>query len=82
MIWEAVQRAKSERLNLDVVELDLANAYAIRISTNQMIQLALRMYHVPEDIHMMLDKYFNGFRMRFSTNSYTTDWIHLELELS
>ncbi|GFO00047.1 reverse transcriptase [Plakobranchus ocellatus] len=27
MIWEAIQRAKSEKLNLDVVWLDQANAY-------------------------------------------------------
>ena len=27
MIWEAIQRAKSENLNLDVIWLDLANAY-------------------------------------------------------
>ena len=27
MIWEAIQRRKSERLNLDVEWLDLANAY-------------------------------------------------------
>ena len=37
------------------------------------------MYHVPEDIQVVLDKYFNGFRIRFSTNIYTTDWINLEI---
>ena len=31
---------------------------------------------------MMLDKYFNGFRIRFSTYSYTTDWINLEIVIS
>ena len=30
----------------------------------------------------MLDKYFNSFRMRFSTNSYTTDWINLEIGIA
>ncbi|GFO47393.1 reverse transcriptase [Plakobranchus ocellatus] len=57
MIWEAIQRAKSERLNLDVVWLDLANAYGS--VPREMIQLALRMYHVPEVIQVMLDDYFN-----------------------
>ncbi|GFO12335.1 reverse transcriptase [Plakobranchus ocellatus] len=76
MIWEAIQRAKSEKLNLDVVWLDLANAYgSVPYET---IQLALRMYHVPEVIQVMLDDYFNGFRMRFSTNNYTINWINLE----
>ena len=76
MIWEAIQRAKSEKLNLDVIWLDLANAYGS--VPHQMVQLALRMYHVPEDIQVMLDDYFSGFRMRFSTNSYTTDTWKLE----
>ena len=79
MIWEAIQKAKSEKLNLSVVWLDLANAYGSE--PHQMIQLALRMYHVPEDIQVMLDK-FNGFRMRFSINSYTTDWINLEIGIA
>ena len=80
MIWEAIQRAKSEKLNLDVIWLDLAKAYGS--VPHQMIQLALRMYHVPEDIQVMLDDYFSGFRMRFSTNSYTTDWINLEIGIA
>ena len=46
--------------------------------SHQIIQLALRMYHVPDDIQVMLDDYFSDFRMRFSTNSYTADWINLE----
>ncbi|GFO18905.1 polyprotein [Plakobranchus ocellatus] len=48
MIWEATQRPKSEKLNLDVVWLDLANAFGS--VSHEMIQLALRMYHVPEVI--------------------------------
>ncbi|GFS24343.1 reverse transcriptase [Elysia marginata] len=44
-----------------------------------MIQLAPRMYHVPEDIQVMLDDYFSGFRMSFSTSDYTTNWINLEM---
>ena len=80
MIWEAIQRAKSEKLNLDVVWLDLANAYGS--VPHQMIQLALRMHHVPDNIREMLNDYFNGFRMRFSTNSCTTEWINLEVGIA
>ena len=47
-----------------------------------MIQLALRMYHVTEDIQVMLGKYFSGFRMSFSTNSYTTNWINSEIGIA
>ncbi|GFN85219.1 reverse transcriptase [Plakobranchus ocellatus] len=80
MIWEANQRAKSEKLNLDVVWLDLTNAYGS--VPHEMIQLALRMYHVPEVIQVMLDDYFSGFRIRFSTNNYTTNWINLEVGIA
>ena len=74
MIWEAIQRAKSEKLNVNVIWFNLTNAY--RSVPHQMIQLALRMYHVPEDIQVMLDDYFSGFQMRFSINSYTTSSIN------
>ncbi|GFN73592.1 reverse transcriptase [Plakobranchus ocellatus] len=47
-----------------------------------MIQLALRMYHVPEVIQVMLDDYFSRFRIRFATNSYTTNWINLEVGIA
>ncbi|GFN80226.1 reverse transcriptase [Plakobranchus ocellatus] len=40
------------------------------------------MYHVPEVIQMMLDDYFSEFRMRFSINDYTTNWINLEIEIA
>ncbi|GFN83882.1 reverse transcriptase [Plakobranchus ocellatus] len=30
----------------------------------------------------MLEDYFNGFKMRFSTESYTTDWINLEVGIA
>ncbi|GFN73755.1 reverse transcriptase [Plakobranchus ocellatus] len=77
IIWEAIQRAKSEKLNIDVIWLDLASAYGSVL--HEMIQLALIVYHVLEVIQVMLDDYFSGFRMRFSTNNYTTSWINLEV---
>ncbi|KAK3777375.1 hypothetical protein RRG08_035516 [Elysia crispata] len=40
------------------------------------------MYHVPEDIQVMLDDYFSGLRMSFSTNSYITDWINLDIRIA
>ena len=80
MIWEAIQRVKSEKLNLDVVWLDLANAYGS--VPHQMIQLALKMYHVPEAIQVMLEEYFAGFKMRYTTQSCTTDWVNLEVGIA
>ncbi|GFR96244.1 reverse transcriptase [Elysia marginata] len=40
------------------------------------------MYHVPEGIQVMLDDYFIGFRMRFSTSDYTTKMINLEASIA
>ncbi|GFO34064.1 reverse transcriptase [Plakobranchus ocellatus] len=77
MIREDIQRAKSEKLNFDVVWLDLANAYGS--IPHEMIQLALRMYHVPEVIQVMLDDYFSGFRLR---NDCITNWVNLEVGIA
>ncbi|GFN92194.1 reverse transcriptase [Plakobranchus ocellatus] len=65
MIWEAIQRAKLGKHNLDIVWLHLANSYSS--VPHQMIQQTLRVYHVPEDIQVMLEDYFNGRKVRFST---------------
>ena len=80
MIWDAIQRAKSEKEDLDVVWLDLANAYGS--VPHKMIQMALETYHVPKNIRDMLKKYFDGFEMRFSTDKFTTDWINLEVGIA
>ncbi|GFN85575.1 reverse transcriptase [Plakobranchus ocellatus] len=47
-----------------------------------MIQLALSMCYVPEIIQVMLDNFFSGFRMRFSTIDYTTNWTNLEVGIA
>ncbi|GFR80352.1 reverse transcriptase [Elysia marginata] len=80
MIWEAVQRAKSEKLSLDVVWLDLVNAYGS--VSHEKIQLAPRMYHIPEDIQVMPDDSFSGFHMKFSNSDHTTNWINLEVGIA
>ena len=54
MIWDSIQKAKSNRRNLDVVWLDLANAYGS--VPHEMIQMSLKAYHVPENIRKMLDR--------------------------
>ncbi|GFS13704.1 reverse transcriptase [Elysia marginata] len=80
MIWVAIQTTKSKKLNLDVVWLDVANEYGS--VPHEMIHLALRIYHVPEDIQMMLDDFFSGFRMSFSAGDYTTNWINQEVGIA
>ena len=80
MIWEAIQRAKKEKLNLHVIWLDLANAYGS--VPHQVIWLALNMYHVPDPMIQLLQNYFEDFQMRFTTKHYTTTWIPLEVGIA
>ena len=71
MIWEAIQRAKRQKLDLHVIWLDLANAYGS--VPHCLLWKALRTHHVPQTITDMLKQYFGAFKMRFSTQSFTTD---------
>ena len=80
MIWEAVQRAKKNRMNLHVVWLDLANAYGA--VPHSLLWRALTSYHVPEYMINILKAYFGGFRMRYRTKSYVTDWTQLEVGIA
>ena len=64
MIWEAIQKAKTNKKDLDVICLDLANAFGS--VPHQMILLSIRMYHIPEEISKMLGTFF-GILMRFTT---------------
>ena len=54
----------------------------LRVSTSPNDSASSKDVDVIEDIQMMLDKYFNGFQMRFPTKSYTTDWINLEIGIA
>ena len=80
MIWEAIQKAKVNKKDLDVIWLDLANAYGS--IPHQMIHLSLQMYHVPAETSSMLGTYFDGFRMRFTTKDFTTNWTRLEVGIA
>ena len=80
MIWDAIQTAKAGKKDLDVIWLDLANAYGS--VPHEMIQLSLETYHVPPKIREMLKTYFDGFSMRFSTREYTTCWINLDVGIA
>ena len=70
MIWEAIQRAKSEKLNL------VGPGKCLRIGATPSDSAS------PENVQVMLVDFFSGFRMRFSTNSYITDWINLKIGIS
>ena len=80
MIWEAIQRAKKRRLSLYVVWLDLANAYGS--VKHQLIWKTLETHHVPPHVVQIIQTYFDGFMMRFSTKTYTTKWVPLEVGIA
>ena len=80
MIWEAIQRAKFNRLDLHVIWLDLANAYGS--VPHSLLWKALEMHHVPDTVIDILKKYFSHFKMRFTTTSYTTAWTELEVGIA
>ena len=65
-----MKKAKTNEKDLDVIWLDLANAY--RSVPHQMILLSLRMYHIPEEISKMQRTYFDGFLIWLTTKEYTT----------
>ncbi|GFR61572.1 reverse transcriptase [Elysia marginata] len=45
-------------------------------------QLALRMYHILENIRVMLVEYFSWSPKRFSISDYATEWIKLEVGIA
>ena len=80
MIWEAIQKAKANKKDLDVIWLDLAHTYGS--VPNQIIHFSLQMYHVLAEISSILGTYFDRFRMLFITKDFTTNWNRLEVEIA
>ena len=79
LIWEAIQRAKRRRLSLYVV-FDLANAYGS--VPRQLIWKTLETHHVPRHVVQIIQTYFDGFMIRFSTKTYTTKWVPQEIGIA
>ena len=64
-----MREAKAEKGDLTVVWLDLARS--------KLIEKALRHYHVPEQVQILISQYFSGMKIRFSTGDITTAWQDL-----
>ncbi|XP_071492587.1 uncharacterized protein [Diadema antillarum] len=76
MIWESIQRCKHEK-DVDVIWMDLANAY--ESVPHRYLSFALEFFWVPRVIREMVQSYYSQFRMRFMTQTYTTEWQALEI---
>ena len=77
VLTKIIQDAKDTKGDLTVLWLDLANAYGS--IPHQLVDLTLERYHVPEKFRIILQHYFNNFKMRFNVDDYTTSWQRLEV---
>ncbi|XP_041481795.1 uncharacterized protein LOC121428966 [Lytechinus variegatus] len=77
MIWESIQSCKREKKDVDVILLDLANAYGS--VPHRYLSLALDFFWVPKVIQELVQSYYSQFKMRFTTRTYTTEWQALEV---
>ena len=71
-----LHEARINHKNLTVVWLDLANAYGS--IPHQLIKVALQHYHIPDHASKLITSYFSNIHLRFSTESFETDWIELQ----
>ena len=72
ILSQLIRDAKAEKKGLVVVWLDIANAYGS--IPHDLIQLALRRAHVPDDFCKLVESYYGNMNIRFTTKEFTTEW--------
>lgn len=72
----AIQKAKTQKENLQVIRLDLANANG---SVAHRCCGRPSRYCVFGEIKAMLKEYFPGFSLLFTTSTFTNKWIKLHV---
>jgi hypothetical protein len=77
VLTQIIREAKENKGNLVVLWLDLANAYGS--IPHKLVEMTLTKYHVPEKFRLLLQNYYDNFRMRFSVKDRTTAWQRLEV---
>ena len=76
VLSQLIREAKTEKKDLVITWLDIANAYGS--IPHNLIQTALKRAHVPEEICNLVHDYYSQPRIRFTTNQFTTEWQHVE----
>ncbi|XP_014768063.1 uncharacterized protein LOC106867650 [Octopus bimaculoides] len=76
-IWKAIQDAKQKKRSLNVVWLDLANAYGS--VPHELLIRAMDHFHIPDKVIKVMRMYYDSFEMRFTAGNFTTDWHRLEI---
>ena len=79
-IWDNIQEAKKTKENLNVVWLDLANAYGS--VPHELLMKAMEFFYIPQEVQEVMRNYYNSFQMRFSTEDFTTEWHRLEVGIA
>ena len=79
-IWEAIQTAKNKKEDLNVVWLDLANAYGS--VPHELLMKAMEFFHIPVAVRLLMKRYYDHFQMRFTTEKFTTEWHRLEVGIA
>ena len=77
MRWYLILSAKRDKTKLDVIWLDLANAYGSVL--HHSIRMALDFFNFSSTIGEIIMKYFNKAFMKFIVKDYTTKWQALEI---
>ena len=77
MVWSAIQEVRTEKKELHVIWLDLANAHDS--VPHKLIEKAMDFFYIPEHVQTLIRQYYAQFHMRFITKEYTTTWQPLEV---
>ena len=76
LLSQLVREAKSGKKDLEVVWLDIANAYGSMI--HQLIMTTLKRAQVPDGICKVIESYYSNVMIRFVTKEFTTEWQRVE----
>ena len=79
MIWHQIQTAKREKRDLNVVFLDLANAFGS--VPHSLIWSSFRYFKVSEIVVNLVKAHFQDIRMCASVAELTTGWQRLEIRI-
>lgn len=67
---------KSERVDIAVLWLDLANTYGS--TPHKLVEVTLERHHVPDNIKALIMDYYNNFNLRFTSSTVTSERNQLE----
>ena len=79
-IRDAIQETKKTNESLNVVWLDLVNAYGS--VPHELLMKAMDFFYIPQEMQNIMKEYYDNFRMRFSTEDFTTEWHRLEIGIA